>query len=65
MPSTTLPVLNGGIVELNTTELTKSINELAGQVKELVKDNIKSSAQDEKQTQSLEALSKNLSLIHI
>ena len=62
MPSTTLPVLNGGIVELNTTELTKSINELAGQVKELVKDNIKSSAQDEKQTQSLEALSKNFLL---
>ncbi len=61
MPSTTLPVLNGGIVELNTTELTKSIKELAGQVKELVEDNKKYSEQDEKQTQSLEALSKNFS----
>ena len=59
MARTTLPVLNGGIVELSTTELTKSINELAGQVKELVEDNKKSSEQDEKQTQSLEALSKN------
>ena len=61
MAKTTLPVLNGGIVELSTTELTKSIKELAGQVKELVEDNKKSSEQDEKQTQSLEALSKNFS----